>query len=105
MPIYHSLLIMKILGKQKNIFLISYFIFICYRINRQTGVITVGKPLDREKQSSYTLKVTVQDNGIPPLSTDTLLEIIIDDGKLNISKTCINNVITNKLYDKNFTML
>uniref|UniRef100_A0A0K0EWQ0 Flamingo-like protein FMI-1 (inferred by orthology to a C. elegans protein) n=1 Tax=Strongyloides venezuelensis TaxID=75913 RepID=A0A0K0EWQ0_STRVS len=50
-----------------------------FRINRQTGVITVDKLLDREKQSSYTLKVTVQDNGKPPLSTDTLLEIIIDD--------------------------
>uniref|UniRef100_A0A0K0EGQ1 Cadherin n=1 Tax=Strongyloides stercoralis TaxID=6248 RepID=A0A0K0EGQ1_STRER len=50
-----------------------------FRIDKQTGVITVAKLLDRETQSSYTLKVTVQDNGIPPLSSDTLLEILIED--------------------------
>uniref|UniRef100_A0A0N5A395 Cadherin n=1 Tax=Parastrongyloides trichosuri TaxID=131310 RepID=A0A0N5A395_PARTI len=50
-----------------------------FRIDRQTGVITVAKPLDRETQNSYTLKVTVQDNGTPPLSSDTFLEILIDD--------------------------
>uniref|UniRef100_A0AC35U3N5 Fucosyltransferase n=1 Tax=Rhabditophanes sp. KR3021 TaxID=114890 RepID=A0AC35U3N5_9BILA len=57
-----------------------------FLIDKQTGVITVCKQLDRETQSSYTLTVSVTDNGTPPLSTETLLEILLDDVNDNAPK-------------------
>lgn len=41
-----------------------------FKIDNKTGAITTNKPLDRERVSSYTLIITVSDNG-QPRQTDT----------------------------------
>ncbi|GMT23971.1 hypothetical protein PFISCL1PPCAC_15268, partial [Pristionchus fissidentatus] len=50
-----------------------------FTINATTGQITVAGSLDRETRNSYLLMVAASDHAIPPLSTTTTLEIIIDD--------------------------
>ena len=56
-------------GDQKTVF----------HINESTGQISVAKNLDHEAQSSYTLNVTASDNGIPSLSSWTVVLISIID--------------------------
>uniref|UniRef100_A0A183CWA8 CA domain-containing protein n=1 Tax=Gongylonema pulchrum TaxID=637853 RepID=A0A183CWA8_9BILA len=50
-----------------------------FTINEHTGLIVVAKELDREEQNSYVLNVTVSDQAASPLSSSTLLEVIVDD--------------------------
>ncbi|XP_030643540.1 protocadherin Fat 1a isoform X2 [Chanos chanos] len=50
-------------------------------INEQTGVVTVKKPLDRETQPSYMLKVEARDQATaePQLVSTVLLKIVLED--------------------------
>uniref|UniRef100_A0A0N5AHE5 Protocadherin Fat 4 n=1 Tax=Syphacia muris TaxID=451379 RepID=A0A0N5AHE5_9BILA len=48
-------------------------------IDQYSGVISVGKPLDREVKSSYVLTINASDGGTPPLSATTTVEILLDD--------------------------
>ncbi|XP_069162090.1 protocadherin-like wing polarity protein stan isoform X3 [Procambarus clarkii] len=48
-------------------------------IHPSTGAITTTKHLDREAQGGYLLTVTARDNGTPPLSDTTDVEITIVD--------------------------
>ncbi|XP_037498235.1 protocadherin-like wing polarity protein stan isoform X1 [Rhipicephalus sanguineus] len=50
-----------------------------FRIDSTTGAIVTAKPLDREKTSGYTLVVMAQDNGNPPLSDTTNVELEVAD--------------------------
>ncbi|KAI6177756.1 hypothetical protein M3Y97_00942500 [Aphelenchoides bicaudatus] len=50
-----------------------------FGIDNSTGIIFVAKELDRERRSSYSVTVTVTDDGNPPLSSSTILEIVIAD--------------------------
>uniref|UniRef100_A0A915HH22 Cadherin domain-containing protein n=1 Tax=Romanomermis culicivorax TaxID=13658 RepID=A0A915HH22_ROMCU len=50
-----------------------------FRIDGVSGAIMINRKLDRETISKYNLIITVLDNGKPPLSTSTELEIVIDD--------------------------
>ncbi|KAI1733203.1 cadherin domain-containing protein [Ditylenchus destructor] len=50
-----------------------------FEINPHTGLITVAKELDREKQAVYIVNVLVTDSGDPPLNASTTLEIVLDD--------------------------
>lgn len=50
-----------------------------FRIDAATGAITTVAPLNREKIPGYTISVTAQDNGNPPLSDTTDVEIVITD--------------------------
>ncbi|KAG8278057.1 Cadherin EGF LAG seven-pass G-type receptor 2 [Homalodisca vitripennis] len=55
-------------------------------INAQTGAVTTTKALDRETQSGYLLTVTARDNGNPPLSDSTDVEISVADVNDNAPK-------------------
>uniref|UniRef100_A0A1I7ZMK7 Cadherin-like protein n=1 Tax=Steinernema glaseri TaxID=37863 RepID=A0A1I7ZMK7_9BILA len=50
-----------------------------FRIDNETGLITVARELDRERRSSYTILVSVSDKAEPPLSSTTILEVILED--------------------------
>lgn len=50
-----------------------------FRIDSVTGVITVAKPLDREKKPSYTLTVQSADRGSSPRTNTTTVNIILKD--------------------------
>ncbi|VDM82485.1 unnamed protein product, partial [Strongylus vulgaris] len=62
-----------------------------FNIDNATGLITLRKNLDREKQSSYLVAVTVSDGAVPPLNTTTQLEIIVDDVNDNPPKFSTQN--------------
>lgn len=50
-----------------------------FRIDAHSGAIVTTKSLDREKTAGYTIVVTAQDNGVPPLADITNVEIEIGD--------------------------
>ena len=50
-----------------------------FAINSSLGVIATDSQLDFEKEKFYTLNVTVQDQGTPPLSTSILVKIEVID--------------------------
>ncbi|CAB3373854.1 Hypothetical predicted protein [Cloeon dipterum] len=52
---------------------------LAFRIDRETGLITTRQPLDRERQSDYTLIVEVQDDGSPPKKASSILRIQVTD--------------------------
>ena len=55
-----------------------------FQIDPITGIITVGKSLDREMISSYILEAICTDNGLPkPLSSSVLVNIEISDANDN----------------------
>lgn len=68
-----------------NIF--SFLKYFWFRINPSSGLITVAKPLDREEQSLYAVSIEVSDSGEPPMSSSTVLEILLDDGKFLFTYT------------------
>ncbi|XP_056327409.1 cadherin-23 [Danio aesculapii] len=65
--------------------MLSYYITagnqdLTFRMDRMTGeIVTRPSPPDREKQQQYTLSVTVEDDGTPPLSTSTTVWVRIID--------------------------
>uniref|UniRef100_A0A671QN41 Cadherin-23-like n=1 Tax=Sinocyclocheilus anshuiensis TaxID=1608454 RepID=A0A671QN41_9TELE len=65
--------------------MLSYYITggnqdLTFRMDRMTGeIVTRPSPPDREKQQQYTLTVTVEDDGMPPLSTSTIVWVRIID--------------------------
>ncbi|XP_048060461.1 cadherin-23 isoform X2 [Megalobrama amblycephala] len=65
--------------------MLSYYITggnqdLTFRMDRMTGeIVTRPSPPDREKQQRYTLTVTVEDDGTPPLSTSTTVWVNIID--------------------------
>ena len=40
-----------------------------FNVDAMTGRVTTKKPLNREQQSSYILRIRAMDNGSPPLSS------------------------------------
>ncbi|XP_040929728.1 protocadherin Fat 3 isoform X3 [Betta splendens] len=54
-----------------------------FNINMETGLITVLRPLDRERWDRYFLNITVYDQGIPQMSNWRLLTMIIEDANDN----------------------
>uniref|UniRef100_A0A3Q3X6B7 Protocadherin-16 n=1 Tax=Mola mola TaxID=94237 RepID=A0A3Q3X6B7_MOLML len=50
-----------------------------FHLDRQSGVLSTAKLLDREKRSGYTLTVTAQDQGHPPLSSTATVEVTVMD--------------------------
>uniref|UniRef100_A0AAR2J7Y9 Cadherin-23 n=1 Tax=Pygocentrus nattereri TaxID=42514 RepID=A0AAR2J7Y9_PYGNA len=65
--------------------MLSYYITdgnqdLTFRMDRMTGeIVTRPSPPDRERQQQYTLTVTVEDEGNPPLSTSTMVWVRIID--------------------------
>lgn len=50
-----------------------------FHLDRLSGVLSTSRPLDREVKTGYTLTVTAQDQGHPPLSTIATVEVTILD--------------------------
>lgn len=50
-----------------------------FRINRDTGLISTRKLLDRETKDSYTLILVAQDLGEPPQQATRVLQVIVND--------------------------
>lgn len=50
-----------------------------FLLDRQTGVLSTSRPLDREKRAGYTLTITAQDQGHPPLSSTATVEVTVMD--------------------------
>ncbi|XP_043934458.1 cadherin EGF LAG seven-pass G-type receptor 3 isoform X2 [Protopterus annectens] len=50
-----------------------------FRINPDSGAITLHAELDYEDQMTYTLAITARDNGIPQKSDTTYVEIMVTD--------------------------
>ncbi|KAG9483442.1 hypothetical protein GDO78_009389 [Eleutherodactylus coqui] len=50
-----------------------------FRINADSGAITLNAPLDYEDQMTYSLAVVAKDNGIPQKSDTTYVEIMVND--------------------------
>ncbi|XP_076745309.1 protocadherin Fat 3 isoform X3 [Maylandia zebra] len=51
----------------------------CFNINMESGLITILRPLDRERVDRYFLNITIYDQGIPQMSSWRLLTVIIED--------------------------
>ncbi|CAI5643507.1 unnamed protein product [Oreochromis niloticus] len=51
----------------------------CFNINMESGLITILRPLDRERVDRYFLNITIYDQGIPQMSGWRLLTVIIED--------------------------
>ncbi|KAK5904987.1 hypothetical protein CesoFtcFv8_006498 [Champsocephalus esox] len=50
-----------------------------FRLDRQSGVLSTSRPLDRESRTGYTLTVTAQDQGHPSLSSTATVEVTVMD--------------------------
>ncbi|XP_076002325.1 protocadherin-16 [Genypterus blacodes] len=50
-----------------------------FRLDRQSGVLSTSRPLDRERKATYTLTVTAQDQGRPPRSSTATVEVNVLD--------------------------
>ncbi|KAM6931595.1 protocadherin-16-like [Lycodopsis pacificus] len=50
-----------------------------FLLERQSGVLSTSRPLDRERRAGYTLTVTAQDQGHPPLSSSATVEVTVMD--------------------------
>ena len=83
---YHScsLRIEKIYSKTlnnlqfHNLVVMFYFSGI-FAINDTTGVMTIAKKLDRETVHAHTLIVTAKDHGIPSLSSNVSINVLVSD--------------------------
>ena len=53
-------------------------------MNNATGVLSKTKALDREEEHFYSLVITATDNGQPPLSNQTTINITILDANDHI---------------------
>ncbi|XP_042638822.1 cadherin EGF LAG seven-pass G-type receptor 3 [Orycteropus afer afer] len=50
-----------------------------FRIDEDSGAITLQAPLDYEDQVTYTLAITARDNGIPQKADTTYVEVMVND--------------------------
>ncbi|CAG0913257.1 unnamed protein product [Notodromas monacha] len=54
-----------------------------FLLDADTGVLTLGKQLDFERETGYSLNVTVSDSGHPKLHTWTMVEVKVQDANDN----------------------
>ena len=73
-----------------------------FTINKTSGLITTTHALDHENVSEYRLNISVTDNGNPPLSSNTILQIYV----VNVNDHC--PIFSQDLYEasvyENFTL-
>ncbi|XP_064184223.1 protocadherin-11 X-linked isoform X1 [Anguilla rostrata] len=50
-----------------------------FNIDRRSGILSVGKRLDREKQEKYTFIVIARDNGSPALQSNVTVKVMVQD--------------------------
>ena len=69
-----------------------------FSLNQKTGEVTALKPLDREKQDHYTLKISVSDHGYPRLSSSADVTInVVDDNCPKFQPAVYNKSISENL--------
>ena len=57
-----------------------------FAINRSTGVVTVNRPLDRERREQYNITVVATDSGLQPQSSSAVMFVTILDVNDNIPR-------------------
>ncbi|XP_061155879.1 protocadherin Fat 3 [Syngnathus typhle] len=55
----------------------------CLTVGMESGLLTVLRPLDRERTDRYFLNITVYDQGVPQMSNWRLLTVIVEDSNDN----------------------
>ncbi|XP_028275922.1 protocadherin-16-like [Parambassis ranga] len=50
-----------------------------FHLDKRSGVLSTSRSLDREKRAGYTLTITAQDEGNPPLSSTATVEVTVLD--------------------------
>uniref|UniRef100_A0A3Q3D6Z2 Cadherin domain-containing protein n=1 Tax=Hippocampus comes TaxID=109280 RepID=A0A3Q3D6Z2_HIPCM len=55
----------------------------CLTVDMESGLLTVLRPLDRERTDRYFLNITVYDQGVPQMSNWRLLTVIVEDSNDN----------------------
>ncbi|XP_013861891.1 protocadherin-11 X-linked isoform X2 [Austrofundulus limnaeus] len=50
-----------------------------FNVDRQSGILSVGKRLDREKHERYSFTVIARDNGSTPLQSNVTVRLIVQD--------------------------
>ncbi|XP_043223379.1 protein dachsous-like [Amphibalanus amphitrite] len=50
-----------------------------FSLDLETGLLSIGKPLDRESRKRYTLNITASDHGQPPLTASALVTVLVED--------------------------
>ncbi|KAM3875515.1 LOW QUALITY PROTEIN: protocadherin-16-like [Diretmus argenteus] len=50
-----------------------------FRLDRQSGVLSTSRALDRERKGRYALTITAQDQGRPPLSSTATVDVTVLD--------------------------
>ena len=73
-----------------------------FKINKQTGMITVASDLDREMISSYVLEIEAADHGTPVRSSTVLINIDITDANDNPPHFTENNYTVYMQEDKTY---
>ncbi|XP_073842383.1 FAT atypical cadherin kugelei isoform X2 [Musca autumnalis] len=64
-----------------------------FGINSTTGCLFIINMLDRERQSEYELQIYAKDGGVPPLSADAIISVIVDDVNDNAPVFGIQEII------------
>lgn len=65
---------------KKIIFQLIYNFLKLFSIDKNSGLITVAKPIDREQKAVYFVNIFAKDMGTPSLNASTTLEIVLEDG-------------------------
>jgi len=68
----------------------------------ESGLITTRQPLDRERQSEFTLIIVVQDDGSPPQKASSVLRVEVtdvDDHKPIFRRTLVSHIFLSGLDD------
>ncbi|XP_077448375.1 protocadherin Fat 3 isoform X3 [Stigmatopora argus] len=55
----------------------------CLTVGMESGLLTVLRPLDRERTDRYFLNITVYDQGVPQMSDWRLITVIVEDANDN----------------------
>ncbi|XP_061608209.1 protocadherin Fat 3 isoform X2 [Phyllopteryx taeniolatus] len=55
----------------------------CLTVDMESGLLTILRPLDRERTDRYFLNITVYDQGVPQMSNWRLLTVIVEDANDN----------------------
>ncbi|XP_057676860.1 protocadherin Fat 3 isoform X2 [Corythoichthys intestinalis] len=55
----------------------------CLTVGMESGLLTILRPLDRERTDRYFLNITVYDQGVPQMSNWRILTVIVEDANDN----------------------
>ncbi|XP_037070379.1 protein dachsous-like [Pollicipes pollicipes] len=50
-----------------------------FSLHLETGLLSIGRPLDRESRKQYALNITASDHGQPPLTASVMVSIAVED--------------------------